>query len=187
MGKRNHEQYKTQCGKLINCGLAASIIAMFGSLYFSEIKQYEPCALCWYQRIITYPFTIILGIAIIRKDYWISFYTMIVSAIGAFISTYHYFTKGFILSRPHPCMRKGSMYRTIYKRIGFITIPFLALTAFVIIFIELHRMDKIQGGCSLMKKMAIFLVIIVAPICPAGRFYKHEKRRKNKRKSIRQR
>ncbi len=37
-----------------------------------------------------------------------------------------------------------------------------------------------------MKKMAIFLVIIVATICPAGRFYKHEKRRKIKRKSIRQ-
>ncbi|WP_251025129.1 MULTISPECIES: disulfide oxidoreductase [unclassified Bacillus (in: firmicutes)] len=69
---------------------AASIIAMFGSLYFSEIKQYEPCALCWYQRIIMYPFTIISGIAIIRKDYWISSYTMILSAIGAFISTYHY-------------------------------------------------------------------------------------------------
>ena len=48
---------------------AASIIAMFGSLYFSEIKQYEPCTLCWYQRIVMYPFTVILGIAIIRKDH----------------------------------------------------------------------------------------------------------------------
>ncbi|MGE1165572.1 disulfide bond formation protein B [Peribacillus simplex] len=53
------------------------------------MKQYEPCSLCWYQRINMYPFTIILGIAIIRKDYWISFYTMILSESGAFISTYH--------------------------------------------------------------------------------------------------
>ncbi|MFE4143184.1 MULTISPECIES: hypothetical protein [Peribacillus] len=49
--------------------------------------QNEPFVLCWYQRIITYPFTIILGIAIIRKDHWICFYTMIVTAIGAYIST----------------------------------------------------------------------------------------------------
>ena len=34
---------------------AASVIAMFGSLYFSEIRQYEPCELCWYQRIVMYP------------------------------------------------------------------------------------------------------------------------------------
>ena len=61
---------------------AASIIAMFGSLFFSEIKQYEPCTLCWYQRIMMYPLTIIIGIALIRKDYWISFYTMILSGIG---------------------------------------------------------------------------------------------------------
>ncbi|MFE4706610.1 disulfide bond formation protein B [Peribacillus simplex] len=80
MGKRNHEQNYLQWGKLINCGLGCSIIAMFGSFYFSEIKQNEPFALCWYQRIITYPFTIILGIAIIRKDHWICFNTMIVTA-----------------------------------------------------------------------------------------------------------
>ena len=46
---------------------AASIVAMFGSLYFSEIKQYEPCSLCWYQRIIMYPFTIIIGIALFKE------------------------------------------------------------------------------------------------------------------------
>ncbi|WP_349654815.1 disulfide bond formation protein B [Peribacillus simplex] len=123
MGKRNHEQDYLQLGKLIYCGLGCSTIAMFGSFHFSGIKQNEPFALCWYQRITTYPFTIILGIAIIRKDHWICFYTMIVTAIGAYISI-SLFSKGFILSRPHPCMRKGSMYRTIYKRIGFITITF---------------------------------------------------------------
>lgn len=58
---------KRSVENLLFAAWAASIIAMFGSLYFSEIKQYEPCALCWYQRIIMYPFTVISGIAIIRK------------------------------------------------------------------------------------------------------------------------
>ena len=115
---------------------AASIIAMFGSLYFSEVKQYEPCTLCWYQRIIMYPFTIIIGIALIRKDYQISFYTMILSAIGAIISTYHYliqkipfFSDNVIACGRIPCTGQYINW------FGFITIPFLALIAFIIIFI----------------------------------------------------
>ena len=46
---------------------AASVIAMFGSLYFSEIRQYEPCELCWYQRIVMYPFVIIIRNCLHKK------------------------------------------------------------------------------------------------------------------------
>lgn len=115
---------------------AASIIAMFGSLYFSEIKQYEPCELCWYQRIIMYPFTVILGIAVVKKDYRISLYTMILSAIGASISGYHYLIQkvSFFSDHAAACGRVPCTGQYI-NWLGFITIPFLALTAFVIIFI----------------------------------------------------
>lgn len=115
---------------------AISIIATFGSLYFSEIKQYEPCELCWYQRILMYPFTIILGIAVIKKDYQISLYTMILAGIGALISTYHYLIQKVTFFADHaaacgrvPCT--GSYINWF----GFITIPFLAGTAFILIFI----------------------------------------------------
>ncbi|RFU60683.1 disulfide oxidoreductase [Bacillus sp. V59.32b] len=115
---------------------AVAIIAMFGSLYFSEIKQYEPCELCWYQRIVMYPFTVILGIAIIRKDYWISFYTMILSAIGASISAYHYLIqKVTFFSESAPACGRVPCTGQYINWFGFITIPFLALTAFVMIFI----------------------------------------------------
>ncbi|RFU62018.1 disulfide oxidoreductase [Peribacillus glennii] len=115
---------------------AAAIIAMSGSLYFSEIKQYEPCELCWYQRIIMYPFTVILGIAIVKKDYKVSLYTMALSAIGASISTYHYLIQKvpFFTDYAPACGRVPCTGQYI-NWAGFITIPFLALTAFVIIFI----------------------------------------------------
>lgn len=115
---------------------AASIIAMFGSLYFSEIRQYEPCLLCWFQRIVMYPFTIIIGIALIRKDYWISVYTMVLSGIGATVSTYHYLLQkaAFFTDHAIACGRIPCTGQYI-NWFGFITIPFLALTAFVIIFI----------------------------------------------------
>ncbi|KMY45569.1 hypothetical protein AC622_16195 [Bacillus sp. FJAT-27916] len=128
--------------KLINrenalfLAFAAGLIATLGSLYFSEIKGYEPCTLCWYQRILMYPFTIILAIAIIKKDYEIALYTSVLSFIGACISTYHvliqkvpYFTEKAASCGRIPCT--GDYINWF----GFVTIPVLALTAFLIIFI----------------------------------------------------
>ncbi|AIE59196.1 disulfide oxidoreductase [Bacillus methanolicus] len=115
---------------------ATSVIAMFGSLYFSEILQFEPCELCWYQRILMYPLVIILGIAVIKKDYRIAFYSMIMSGIGFFTSLYHYSLQKvpFMADHAISCGRVPCTSQYI-NWFGFITIPFLALTAFTIIFI----------------------------------------------------
>ena len=32
-----------------------ALIAMCGSLYYSEVVHFVPCSLCWYQRIAMYP------------------------------------------------------------------------------------------------------------------------------------
>lgn len=115
---------------------AAGLIATLGSLYFSEIKGYEPCSLCWYQRILMYPFTIILAIAIIKKDYEIAIYTTVLSLIGACISTYHVLIQKvpFFTDKAASCGRIPCTGDYI-NWFGFITIPMLALIAFVIIFI----------------------------------------------------
>ncbi|WP_249686020.1 disulfide oxidoreductase, partial [Bacillus velezensis] len=68
----------------------ASFIATLGSLYFSEIMKFEPCVLCWYQRIFMYPFVLWLGIAVVKKDYLIASYSLPIASIGACISLYHY-------------------------------------------------------------------------------------------------
>ena len=115
---------------------ATSMIALFGSLYFSEIRQYEPCELCWYQRILMYPMVIILGIAVVKNDYRISLYSMVLSAVGACISLYHYGLQkiSFLAENAPTCGRVPCTGQYI-NWFGFITIPFLALTAFIIIFI----------------------------------------------------
>jgi disulfide bond formation protein DsbB len=120
---------------LLFAAWATSILAIFGSLYFSEIRQYEPCLLCWYQRILMYPFALILGIAVVKKDYRISLYTMIMSALGAMISIYHYSLQKvpFMADNAVTCGRVPCTGQYI-NWLGFITIPFLALTAFIIIF-----------------------------------------------------
>lgn len=127
---------KDQRESFIFIAWAASVIAMFGSLYFSEIRQYEPCELCWYQRILMYPFVIILGIATIKKDYRISLYTMVLSVLGAGISLYHYGIQKFsFLADTAPACGRIPCTGAYINWFGFVTIPFLALTAFVIIFI----------------------------------------------------
>lgn len=121
---------------LLFLAFAAALIAMFGSLYFSEIRQYEPCELCWYQRIVMYPFVVLLGIATVKKDYGIAFYTMILSAVGGMLSLYHYgLQKVSFLADTAPACGRVPCTGQYINWLGFITIPFLALTAFIIVFV----------------------------------------------------
>ncbi len=115
---------------------AVSATALFGSLFFSEVLKYEPCTLCWYERMALYPLFILLGIAIIRKDYFISLYSMVFSIIGAALSLYHYGIQKLpaLQGSSLACGRTPCTDEYI-NWFGFITIPFLAFIAFLLIFI----------------------------------------------------
>ncbi len=67
-----------------------SAIATLGSLYFSEIRHYEPCKLCWIQRIFMYPIVIMTTVAFIQKNARIAVTTAVFSVVGGCISLYHY-------------------------------------------------------------------------------------------------
>ncbi|MBM7586344.1 disulfide bond formation protein DsbB [Bacillus pakistanensis] len=115
---------------------ATALIATLGSLYFSEIKLYEPCVLCWYQRILMYPMAILLGVAAARKDANIAIYSLILSGIGGLISIYHYsIQKVSLFADQAPACGRVPCTGEYINWMGFVTIPFLALLAFMIIFI----------------------------------------------------
>ncbi|QWG42188.1 disulfide bond formation protein B (plasmid) [Bacillus mycoides] len=111
-----------------------SFIATLGSLYFSEIMKFIPCTLCWYQRIFMYPLVLLLGVAIIKKDYSISRYSLIFGILGSSVSLYHYLIQKivFFSERAVSCGRVPCTGEYI-NWLGFITIPFLALLGFVVI------------------------------------------------------
>jgi disulfide bond formation protein DsbB len=122
-----------------------SLVATLGSLYFSEVRGYEPCTLCWYQRILMYPIVLISGIALFQKNVKIALTTAIFSIIGGSISLYHYgLQKISILSDNAPACGNVSCTGQYINYLGFITIPFLALTAFLIILITSLFMLKWQ-------------------------------------------
>lgn len=113
-----------------------SLIAMLGSLYFSEIRLYEPCEMCWYQRILMYPIVLLSFIGIIKNDIKASLYVRVLSGIGIFVSAYHYALQKIpaVGDSANACMGVSCTVQYI-NWAGFITIPLLALTAFIIIFI----------------------------------------------------
>jgi disulfide bond formation protein DsbB len=122
-----------------------AVIATLGSLYFSEIRLFQPCVLCWYQRIAMYPLSLVLGIAAFTNDIKITKYVLPISVIGGLISLYHYLLEkvpGFATIKP--CSQGVPCDVAWINWFGFITIPFLALTAFVMItvFLIIGRRSK---------------------------------------------
>lgn len=112
-----------------------AFVAMLGSLFLSQIMQFPPCDLCWYQRILMYPLVLILAVGIMRKDKNVVWYSLPLTVIGLVIAFYHILLQeGFIPHALQPCglsaVTCGAKYINL---LGFITIPILSFTAFAII------------------------------------------------------
>lgn len=113
-----------------------AVIATGGSLFYSEIVGYEPCELCWFQRILMYPLIIIYGTALFKKQLSIALPGLILSGIGMCVSTYHY-----LLQKLPALKEAGGACGLVPCNVeyvnyfGFITIPFMAGTAFIMIFV----------------------------------------------------
>lgn len=111
-----------------------AIIATLGSLYFSEIRGFIPCTLCWYQRIFMYPLVILLGIASYRNQKVIIPYVLPLSIVGGCISLWHYLQQKIpFLGQAVQCKIGIPCNQSYINWLGFVTIPFLAFLAFLFI------------------------------------------------------
>ncbi len=111
-----------------------ALVATIGSLYFSEVRHFAPCVLCWYQRILMYPLVILLTVGILKKDKNVVDYVLPLSLLGTAIAIYHNLLYNKILPESvAPCSIGASCLTKYIEWFGFITIPFLSLVAFVII------------------------------------------------------
>ena len=120
-----------------------SILAMSGSLFFSEQMKFIPCTFCWYQRILMYPLVILLGIAFYRNDKEIYRYVLPISLIGIILASYHYALQKIpSMSEFSACTSGVPCSGQYINWLGFITIPFLSLIAFIIIFVSMIMLWK---------------------------------------------
>lgn len=114
--------------------LLVAWVAMLGSLYFSEVKGYVPCPLCWYQRILMYPLAGLIAFGLLRFDNNLPYLVLPFSLIGMGFSTYHYLLeKTDLFTESAACMRGVPCTTAWINWFGFVTIPFLALSGFFLI------------------------------------------------------
>lgn len=112
-----------------------ALAATLGSLFYSEVAHFEPCKLCWFQRILMYPQAILLGLALFKKDKNILGYVFWLSLFGAVIALYHYLLQ-IGVAPSLSCSATGysaSCSQRFVMNFGYITIPMMALTAFILI------------------------------------------------------
>ena len=128
-----------------------SSIATLGSLYYSTFGDpvvniqsgnlfplgggFEPCTLCWFARILMYPITIISFVGIFKKDKNFINYVLPLAFIGIFLDSYHYYIQKFENTANFGCTLNNPCDAFYVNYFGFLTIPLLCLTAFVVIFV----------------------------------------------------
>jgi disulfide bond formation protein DsbB len=111
-----------------------ALVATLGSLYYSEVRNFIPCTLCWYQRVAMYPLALMLGIATWRNDPQIRPYALTLSLLGLFWSSYHLLELWMPGLAPSVC--KGPIPCNIEYMPSF-PIPLQAAIAFLLISVAL--------------------------------------------------
>ncbi|MFZ1491094.1 MAG: disulfide bond formation protein B [Ilumatobacteraceae bacterium] len=104
-----------------------------GSLYFSEVANYVPCQLCWYQRIAMYPLSVILLVAAVRRDRRVGWYVVPVATIGLAVAVYHYLIERLPSLGEGACQVGPSCTDVWFETFGFVTLAFMAACGFAAI------------------------------------------------------
>ena len=115
---------------LFVCWLIVSV-SVLASLFFSEIMEFAPCILCWYQRICLFPLVVILARGLFPFDRNVVKYALPLVAVGWLLAAYHNLLyTGIIPANLQPCSKGISCTEEYVELLGFLSIPMLALLSF---------------------------------------------------------
>jgi disulfide bond formation protein DsbB len=104
-----------------------------GSLYFSEVAHFPPCHLCWLQRFCMYPLVPILGYAAWKRPPGARPLAAVLASLGAVIATYHVLLERNPQWESSVCDPKNPCTLIWVERLGYLTIPTMALSGFLLI------------------------------------------------------
>lgn len=139
--------------------LIIALTATAGSLYLSnspfwiELGQggfelvkrsnlWDPCRLCWFQRILMYPLVLILGTGIFTMDKDLKDYVLPLAIVGTPIALIHSLVQRYEQFQAAGCSVTSISCATEYTfHFGYVTIPVMALTAFLAIAVLIWRFD----------------------------------------------
>jgi len=132
LGRR--DRVATAIGPWTTAGaLVVAILATAGSLFFSEVAHFEPCRLCWFQRIAMYPLVPILAVALVSRDRGVWRYGLVLASVGAVISVWHVAIEWLPALGAGACDARMPCSVVWFREFGFISLPYLALSASLLI------------------------------------------------------
>lgn len=111
---------------------AVATFSTASSLFFSEVAQFPPCSICWYERYCMYPLSfamLILAAFRPRRAVW---WVLPVPIVGAGLSIWHVLIENGLAPQTLDCLASspGGCGLKWINEFGYVTIPTLALTGF---------------------------------------------------------
>lgn len=117
---------------------AIALISTVSVLLYQYEFQLAVCELCWWQRIFMFPIEIVVFVALLTKQKHAHVTVGALATIGALIAGYHYYNhfQNLVLGKEVtlPCSQVGlvpSCSDFSFTVFGFVTIPGMALLAFL--------------------------------------------------------
>ena len=115
-------------------------VATGGSLFYSQVANFVPCEFCWLQRICMYPLSLLTLLVALRGDNRAARYLLPLPIVGAGVSIYHMLIQYGAITEPKGCfvgVVGGCGVNWISSNpdasFGYLAIPTLALTAFLLL------------------------------------------------------
>ncbi|GMU77625.1 MAG: hypothetical protein AMXMBFR46_04240 [Acidimicrobiia bacterium] len=108
-------------------------VATLGSLYYSEIADFVPCRLCWFQRNCMYPLAAILLVGLVLRDSRVRVYAAPFVVVGAPLSLYHWLVERGVFAESSSCSVTVPCAVPWFEELGYVTLAFMALSAFLLI------------------------------------------------------
>lgn len=128
------EVRETLLGAELWMAWVVALVAVAGSLFFSEVANFLPCRLCWFQRIAMYPLVVILLVGALRRDARTGvLYAFTFPIAGIVVALYHLYIEYNPEAESAACKAGASCATKWIDEFGYMTIPMLSLTAFIAI------------------------------------------------------
>ena len=122
---------ETLCGSELWLAFGIAAVATAGSLFFSEVADFIPCKLCWFQRIAMYPL-LLLALPAMAHDRRAARYFLPLPVAGFAVSVWHMLVERGVISETQSCLisAPGGCSVKWIEEFGYVTIPTLAATGF---------------------------------------------------------
>lgn len=117
--------------------------SVMGSLFFSNVMEFAPCVLCWFQRICLFPLVLILAAGLFPFDKKVVKYALPLAIVGWLTALYHSLLYSEIIPKSlQPCSQGVSCTEEYINLFGFLTIPLLSLISFSILITLLYLLQR---------------------------------------------